>query len=74
MRVFMMAISLAEEAPTMSTDLRAQSSAMSCQLTRGESSSVAKWPLTPIAAQVLRCASRCSRTAFGCAPREFPTK
>lgn len=53
-KVFMMTTSLVDDAPTMSTDLRAHSSAMSCQLTSGESSSVVKWPLTPIAAQVLR--------------------
>jgi hypothetical protein len=73
-RVFMMITSLVDDAPTMSTDLRAHSSAMSCQLTNGESSRAVKWPLTPMAAQVSRWASRCLRTILGWAPKELPTK
>ncbi len=73
-KVFMMAISLAEDAPTRWTDFCAQSSAMSCQLVRGELSREVKWPLTPMEAQVSSWASMWDRTALGCAPRELPTR
>lgn len=72
--VFMTAISDLDAAPTMGTYCAAQSSAMSCQLARGESLNEVKCPLTPMAAHVSRCDSRWVRMPLGCAPRELPTK
>ena len=71
--VFMMTISWAD-APTRSHDFLAQSSAKSCHWVSGEFSRLAKWPLTPMDAQVSSCAEMYSRDALGWAPSELPTK